>query len=154
MKSDPTINPQLNEVLKEALTAINQFFLHARMLGNWGFKSLETHEYEASIRAMKHADKVIERILFLEGLPNLQDLGKLPVGEDVEEILKYDLATETRYREALAAAIAHCERQGDYVSRHHLEELQEDSEAAIDWLETQVQLIASLGLQNYLESAL
>jgi len=154
MKSDPSINHQLNAVLKEALAAINQYFLHARMLGNWGFKGLEQQELQASIRAMKHADRVIERILFLEGLPNLQQLGKLLVGEDVQEILKYDLATEIRYREAIARAIAHCEQHGDYVSRQHLEALQEGSEAAIDWLETQLHLIDTVGLQNYLESAL
>jgi len=153
MKSDSTINQQLNAVLKEAVAAINQFFLHARMLGNWGFKGLEKRELDASIRAMKHADKLIERILFLEGLPNLQNLGKLLVGEDVQEILKCDLATETRYRQALATAIAHCEQLGDYVSRHHLEELQEQSEEAIDWLESQLQLIQSVGLENYLQSA-
>ena len=153
MRSDPTINQQLNTVLKDTLTAINQYFLHARMLGNWGFRGLEKQDYEASIRAMKHADKVMERILFLEGLPNLQDLGKLLIGEDVPEILKNDLAAESRYRQTLAAAIAHCEQQRDYISRHHLEELQEDSEERIDWLETQMSLIEAMGIKNYLESA-
>ncbi len=153
MRSDPTINQQLNTVLKDTLTAINQYFLHARMLGNWGFRGLEKQDYEASIRAMKHADKVMERILFLEGLPNLQDLGKLLIGEDVPEILKNDLAAESRYRQTLAAAIAHCEQQRDYISRHHLEELQEDSEERIDWLETQMSLIEAMGIENYLESA-
>lgn len=154
MKSDATINQQLNAVLSEALTGINQYFLHARMLGNWGLKGLEKHEYEASLRAMKHADRLMQRILLLEGLPNVQGLGKLLVGEDVQEILKYDLAAEMRYRDALVAAIAHCEQQGDYVSRHHLEEFQEDSEEAIDWLETQIQLLERIGLENYQQSAL
>ena len=133
MKSDATINQQLNAVLSEALTGINQYFLHARMLGNWG---------------------LMQRILLLEGLPNVQGLGKLLVGEDAQEILKYDLAAEMRYRDALVAAIAHCEQQGDYVSRHHLEEFQEDSEEAVDWLETQIQLLERIGLENYQQSAL
>lgn len=154
MKTQASINQHHNAVLKEALTAINQYFLHARMLGHWGFKGLESHVYHASIDVMKEADRIIERVLFLEGLPNLQDLGKLLIGEDVPEILKSDLAMELRYREALATAIVHCEQQGDYVSRHHLEELQEASEERIDWIETQLSLIESVGLPNYLESAI
>lgn len=154
MKADPVTIQQLNAVLKAALKTINQYFLHARMLGNWGFKSLEKQAYEASIRAMKHADKIMGRILFLDALPNLQDLGKLMVGEDVPEILKLDLQMEMSYRAAIEAAIAHCEQHGDYVSRHHLEELEEDSEEYIDWLETQLSLIKTVGLPNYLESAM
>jgi bacterioferritin len=154
MKTEPSINQHHNAVLKEALTAINQYFLHARMLGNWGFKALEEHVYHSSIEAMKEADKVVERVLFLEGLPNLQDLGKLLIGEDVPELLQCDLTMELRYREALLGAIAHCEQHGDFVSRHHLEELQESSEERIDWIETQLSLIESVGLPNYLESAI
>jgi bacterioferritin len=154
MKADPTTIGHLNAVLKIALTSVSQYFLHARMLGHWGFKRLEQHEFEASIRTMKNADKLIERILFLEGLPNLQDLGKLLVGEDVPEVLRNDLAMEGGYRGALAAAVGHCEQQGDYVSRHHLQELQEEAEEHIDWLETQLSLLKAVGLPNYLESAI
>jgi bacterioferritin len=154
MNADSSIHQRLNAVLKLALTAINQYFLHARMLGHWGFETLERHEYQASIGAMKHADKLIERVLFLEGLPNLQDLGKLLIGEDVPEILQHDLSMEHRYRDALAEAIRHCEQQRDFVSRQHLEDLQEAAEERIDWLETQISLIASVGLANYLESAM
>jgi bacterioferritin len=154
MRSDPSIHAQHNAVLKLALTAINQYFLHARMLGNWGFKTLEGKEYEASIRAMKHADRVIERVLFLEGLPNLQDLGKLLIGEDVPELLRNDLTLERDYRDALAEAIRHCEQAGDFVSRHGLSGLQKDSEERIDWLETQLGLVDSLGLANYLQSGI
>lgn len=153
MKTDPSAIQALNTALREVVTAINQSFLHARMLRHWGFGRLERPTYEASIRAMRHADRLIERILFLEGLPNLQDTAKLLVGEDVPEILRSDLATESRSRDALAAAIAQCEGVDDYVSRHHLEAIQEDSEARIDWLETQLSLIDGMGLPNYLESA-
>ncbi len=154
MKADSSIHRHHNQVLKHALTAVNQYFLHARMLGNWGFRSLEGHEYQASIRAMRHADVLIERLLFLEGLPNLQDLGKLLIGEDVQEMLASDLLTARDYRDALAAAIAGCEQGRDFVSRHHLEELQEEAEERIDWLETQGSLIRELGIANYLESAM
>lgn len=154
MKTAPSIHQHHNAVLKEALTAINQYFLHARMLGNWGFRSLEAQVYRASIQVMREADRIVERVLFLEGLPNLQDLGKLLIGEDVAEILRSDLIMESRYRDALAAAIGHCEQEADFVSRHHLEELQEASEERIDWIETQLSLIEAVGLPNYLESAI
>jgi len=154
MKTDPSIHQQHNAVLKLALTNINQSFLHARMLGHWGFKTLEKHAFGASIAAMKEADKIIARVLFLEGLPNLQDLGKLLIGEDVPEILNNDLSAERAYRDTLAAAIRHCEAQQDFVSRHELEEIQEESEERIDWLETQLSLLAALGLENYLQSAI
>ncbi len=154
MKTDPSINQHHNAVLKESLTAINQYFLHARMLGHWGFETLEKHVYHASIEVMKESDRIVERVLFLEGLPNLQDLGKLLIGEDVPEVLRCDLVMEGRYRDAVLAAIAHCEAHGDFVSRHHLEELQEASEERIDWIETQLSLIQSVGLPNYLESAI
>jgi bacterioferritin len=154
MKADPVTTQHLNIVLKAALTAINQYFLHARMLGNWGFKRLEKEEYAASIQAMKQADELVERILFLEALPNLQDLGKLLIGEDVPELLKNDLAMETQYRSVIVAAVAHCEQQGDYVSRHRLDELEEKCEGRIDRLETQLSLVEAIGLSNYLESAM
>jgi len=153
MQSDPTLIKHLNAVLKEALTAINQYFLHAKMLGNWGLYGLGKHEYDASIVVMKHADKLMERILFLESVPKIHGLSKLLIGEDVPEMIGNDLKLETRYRDVLAKAIVECEQKQDYVSRHHLEELQEDSEERIDWLETQVSLIDRMGLENYLESA-
>jgi bacterioferritin len=152
MKTNPTIHRHYNAVLKLALTGIAQYFLHARILGKWGFKALEAAEYAASVRVMKHADRVIERVLFLEGLPNIQDLGKLMIGEDVPEILRNDLTLERAYRDALAAAIQRCEAEKDYVSRHRLEGLQEESEERIDWLETQLSLVGSMGLENYLGS--
>ncbi len=154
MKADPSINQQLNKVLKDELTAINQYFLHARMCGNWGFEELNEHEYKASIRAMKNADELIERILFLEGLPNLQDLGKLMIGEDVQEILKGDYQLELEARERMVEAIAQCEAQQDYVSRELLDDLLEHKEEQIDWLETQMGLIDQVGLPNYLQSTL
>lgn len=144
----------LNEALTIQLTAINQSFLHARMAKNWGFKELDAKEYHASVVAMKQADKLVERVLFLEGLPNLQNLGKLRIGENVPEILACDLSLETETRAQLQQAIASAESVADYVTRDLLEELLEQAEARVDWLETQRDIIGKIGLQNYLQSAM
>jgi bacterioferritin len=152
MKGDAQVIAYLNKCLVNELTAINQYFLHARMFKNWGLNKLNEHEYHESIDEMKHADQLIERILFLEGLPNLQDLGKIYIGENVEEILKCDLRLELQAHPDLKAAIAHSEQVGDYGSRELFEKILASEEEHIDWLETQLELIQRVGLQNYQQS--
>jgi bacterioferritin len=152
MQGDAKVIEILNKVLGNELVAINQYFLHSRIYGNWGLKELEKHEYEESIDEMKHADNLIKRILFLQGLPNLQHLGKLMIGETLEEILKCDLKLEQKALPDLKSGIAYCESVADYISRELLESILESEEDHIDWLETQLQLIDRIGLPNYQQS--
>lgn len=154
MKGDAKVIQYLNKVLGNELIAINQYFLHSRMYKNWGFKELSEHEYKESIDEMKHADKLTERILFLEGVPNFQDLGKLLIGETPQEVLKCDLKLELKAIPELREAIAHCESVRDYVTRELFENILESEEEHVDWLETQLSLIEQVGLQNYLQSAM
>ena len=151
MKGDAKVIEYLNEALKNELTAINQYFLHAKMLKNWGMTKLADFEYHVSIDEMKHADKLAERILFLEGLPNFQLLGRLKIGENVEEILKSDLALENEAVPQLKEAIAHCEIVRDYVSRDLFAYILENEEEHVDTIEMQFEMIARMGLQNYIQ---
>jgi bacterioferritin len=152
MQGDPLVIQHLQAQLRNELTATNQYFLHYRILKHWGFERLAKKEYEESIGEMKHADRLMERILMLDGLPNLQDLGKLLVGEDVPEIFDCDLRSERGAQAAVKDGIAQCELSRDYVSREILEDILTDTEGHIDYLETQLDLLAKVGLQNYLQS--
>ena len=152
MEGDNKVIEYLNQVIKNELTAINQYFLHAKMFSNWGLTKLNEHEYKESLDEMRHADSLIERVLFLEGLPNLQELGRLRIGENTEEVLTADLALEHEAIPVLREAIAHCEKVSDFVSRELLESILESEEEHVDWLETQLQLITRIGLQNFQQS--
>jgi bacterioferritin len=151
MKGDKQVIAFLNAVLKNELTSINQYFLHSRILQQWGLNRLAAKEYEESIDEMKHADALTKRILFLEGLPNLQDLGKLTIGQDVNEILNADLGLENAAIPMLKDGIAHSEKVGDYISRELFENILESEEEHVDWLETQLDLIERMGIQNYVQ---
>jgi len=151
MKGDAKLIEFLNKALGNELIAINQYFLHARMFKNWGIHRLGKHEYEESIDEMKHADKLIDRILFLDGLPNLQDLGKLLIGENVPEILECDLKLEMAALPTLKEGIAYAEKIQDYISRELMEDILESEEEHVDWLETQLEQIKQMGLQNYIQ---
>jgi bacterioferritin len=152
MKGDPKVIEHLNKILKNELTAINQYFLHSRMLKDWGLEKLAEKEFHESVDEMKHADTLTQRVLFLEGLPNLQDLGKLMIGENVREILECDLRMEMAGLKDLKAAIVDCESSGDFVSRHLFREILSSEEEHVDWLETQLGLIDKMGLENYIQS--
>ena len=152
MKGDKEVIKFLNSVLKNELTAINQYFLHSRMLKDWGLGRLAHHEYEESIDEMKHADKLIERIIFLEGLPNLQELGKLYIGENVKEVLECDLRTEMEAIPTLKDAIVYCEGVKDFVSRELFEDILEDEEGHVDWIETQLDMIKKMGVEIYMNA--
>jgi bacterioferritin len=151
MRGDATVIQHLNTILRNELTAINQYFLHARMLKNWGVTKLGEHEHHESIDEMKHADRLIERILFLEGLPNLQDLDKLLIGENVQEVLECDLKLEMKGLGDLRAAIVHCESVRDFATRDLLSDILDNEEDAVDFIETQLELIRLTGLENYIQ---
>tara|TARA_R110001592_G_scaffold363398_1_gene687922 strand:+ start:10851 stop:11318 length:468 start_codon:yes stop_codon:yes gene_type:complete len=154
VKGDPKVIEHLNTILGNELVAINQYFLHSRMYKDWGLTALGDHEYHESIDEMKHADKLIERILFLEGLPNLQSLGKLYIGENTKEMLECDLKLEHVAHVDLKAAVTYCESVGDFVSRDLFADIMQSEEEHIDWLETQLGLIEKLGLENFMQSAI
>ena len=151
MKGDPKVIDYLNKALGNELVAINQYFLHAKMYKDWGFDLLGDYEYHESIDEMKHADKLTERILFLEGIPNLQDLGRLYIGETTQEMLECDLKLEHKAIPLLREAVAYCEKVQDYVSRDLLSSILDNEEEHVDWLETQLHLISTIGIENYLQ---
>lgn len=152
MKGDPKVIDYMNKALRNELTTVNQYFMHARMLENWGFKKLGDYEYNESLDEMRHADSLIKRILFLEGLPNLQDLGKLEIGENVPEIIRCDLKQEQNAHPLYKEAVTYCDSVGDYVTRDLLAAILQSEEDHIDWLETQLSLIESMGIENYLQA--